>query len=151
MKVTLESTSKILTLATPDGSIPVRVWEGQTEGAGPIGTSVLVLAYIAELRSIHLNADWILKEEQGDELAHRDPSPEVLALLPPAGRSLFGRIRIDLARIASQDDLLNAIEKEVRLMTQDLLAEFARQSPTRREVLQKDHEDGRVVEAPYRE
>lgn len=76
MKVTLESTSKILTLATPDGSIPVRIWQGKT------GNGLDVIAYIVEIRSLRLNQDWILQEEQGDELAHIEPSPEVLALFP---------------------------------------------------------------------
>jgi hypothetical protein len=77
MRVTLESTSKIVTLATPDGSVPVRVWEGRTD------RGVDVVAYVSEIRSLHLNQDWMLKDEQGDELAHREPSPEVLALIAP--------------------------------------------------------------------
>jgi len=31
MKVTLESTTKIVTLETPTGAVPARVWEGFTE------------------------------------------------------------------------------------------------------------------------
>jgi hypothetical protein len=35
MKVTLESTSKIVTLQTQFGDIPARVWEGETENGIP--------------------------------------------------------------------------------------------------------------------
>ena len=78
MKVTLRSSSTILALKTPDGSIPVRVWQGQTENGIP------VLAYVVEIRSIQPNIDWLLKEEQGDEQTHThiDLAPEILALLP---------------------------------------------------------------------
>jgi hypothetical protein len=76
MKVTLESTSKIVTLATPDGSVPTRIWEGVTEKGLP------VYAHLAHLRAVNLNQDWLLKEEQGDEAqAHREPSEIVLALV----------------------------------------------------------------------
>jgi hypothetical protein len=80
MKVTLESTSKIVTLATPDGSIPTRIWEGVTD------KGIEVYAHVAHLHSTHLNQDWLLKEEQGDETApHREPSPLVLALVDGSG------------------------------------------------------------------
>ena len=80
MKVLLESTSKVVTLATPDGSIPTRIYEGTTDKGVP------VYAYVAHLYPVHLNQDWLLKEEQGDETqAHREPSPLVLALVEGSG------------------------------------------------------------------
>jgi hypothetical protein len=43
MQVTLTATAKIVTLPTPDGSMPVRIWTGQTE------SGILVDAYIASI------------------------------------------------------------------------------------------------------
>lgn len=43
MQVTLTATSKIVTLPTPDGSLPCRLWTGQTE------SGILVDAYIASI------------------------------------------------------------------------------------------------------
>ncbi len=36
MKLTIESTTKIVTLATPGGEVPARVWEGFTESGIPV-------------------------------------------------------------------------------------------------------------------
>jgi hypothetical protein len=74
MKILLESTSTIVTLKTPDGSLPARVWEGTT----PNG--IAVHAYVVRVFANSLdNAPAI----EGEMLAegHRDPSPLVLALV----------------------------------------------------------------------
>ena len=36
MKIQIESTSKLVELETPFGSIPARVWEGKTESGTPV-------------------------------------------------------------------------------------------------------------------
>ena len=36
MKITIESTAKIVTLKTRDGEIPARVWQGETDSGIPV-------------------------------------------------------------------------------------------------------------------
>lgn len=36
MKLTIESTTKVVTLETPQGSVPARIWEGHTESGIPV-------------------------------------------------------------------------------------------------------------------
>jgi hypothetical protein len=43
MKVTLESTDKIIELATPHGTVPARIWEGKT------ASGIEVHAYITRI------------------------------------------------------------------------------------------------------
>lgn len=72
MKVTLENTATILTLNTPDGSVPVRVWEGMTESGLPIH------AYVARVFANRPDDVARLDHEQD---TMRDTSPLVLALV----------------------------------------------------------------------
>jgi hypothetical protein len=50
MKVTLESTERIIELQTPTGVVPARVWEGRTE------SGIHVHAYITRI-SVHEKDD----------------------------------------------------------------------------------------------
>lgn len=36
MKITIETTSKIVQLKTADGTVPARIWEGKTERGTPV-------------------------------------------------------------------------------------------------------------------
>jgi hypothetical protein len=36
MRITLEQTTKIVSLVTPTGTVPARIWEGTTAGGIPI-------------------------------------------------------------------------------------------------------------------
>lgn len=49
MKITLENTDKIVTLATPDGSVPARIWEGHTE------SGIAVHAFITRIGANRLD------------------------------------------------------------------------------------------------
>jgi hypothetical protein len=44
MTVTLHSTDKIITLATPTGDVPGRIWEGVTESGIPVHAIVTRIA-----------------------------------------------------------------------------------------------------------
>jgi hypothetical protein len=71
VKVTLESTTKIVELTTTDGVVPARIWEGQTE------SGVRVHAYVT--RIAHATGDDASQFER--ELRKcRAPSLEVAAL-----------------------------------------------------------------------
>jgi hypothetical protein len=68
MKITLENTSKVVTLNTPDGSVPARIWEGQTEDG------IAVHAFITRI-AVNKTDDATAFER--DLLATREPSPMV--------------------------------------------------------------------------
>jgi hypothetical protein len=111
MKVTLESTSTTQILKTPDGSVPVRLFEGSTE------SGIAVHAYLARLYpNGEDDAERVERELAGP---HRDASPAVLARLGEPGHT-------------------SSPEEEPFLPLEE---------PTRREVLLKDAEEGRVVES----
>lgn len=68
MKITIESTTKI----THFNSIPVRVWEGQTE------SGIKVNCFIAR---VSIDADEPRADEFKEELQeHNPPSPEIEAI-----------------------------------------------------------------------
>lgn len=43
MKITIQNTTKIVNLSTSGGTVPARIWEGQTESGIP------VMAYVTRL------------------------------------------------------------------------------------------------------
>lgn len=72
MKVLLESTSTIVTLKTPDGSMPCRLWEGITpEGVG-------VHAYMVRVYANRMDDIPLIS---GEQVVHRDPSPQIVNLV----------------------------------------------------------------------
>jgi hypothetical protein len=77
MKVLLESTTKVATLNTPDGSMPARIWEGTT------ADGVRVYAYIPQIHAVHLNDAHRLDE--WNAMDNREPSPIVLAIVEGGG------------------------------------------------------------------
>lgn len=72
MKITLESTTKIIELRTASGTVPARVWEGKTESGIPVEAWVTRIA---------------VRSDQGHDLAQfelelaeqKAPSAEVQA------------------------------------------------------------------------
>lgn len=76
MKVTLESTSTIATLNTPDGSVPVRLWEGTTESGIPVH------AFVARVLPNALDDEPRINAEVAN---HREPSPAVVAIMAERG------------------------------------------------------------------
>jgi hypothetical protein len=71
VKVTLESTSKVVKLATPAGTIPARIWEGHTESGIPVHAYITRLA--APAGADH--AEFLRELEE-----HRAPSADVEAI-----------------------------------------------------------------------
>lgn len=72
MKITLESTSKIIDIATPGGgSVPARIWEGTTESGIPVHCYVTRIAAPAAY-----DQNEFLRELQ----EHRAPSADVAAI-----------------------------------------------------------------------
>jgi hypothetical protein len=67
MKITIESTSKTVTL----NGVPARIWEGQTE------SGVKIHAFITRV-AVPLDEDHSQFERELQE--HRTPSPEVQAI-----------------------------------------------------------------------
>jgi hypothetical protein len=72
MKVTLESTKKIVELATPQGTVPARIWEGHTE------TGIPVHAYITRIAAPAEGAD--LSQFDRELQEHSSPTPAVEAI-----------------------------------------------------------------------
>lgn len=72
MKIQIESTTKVIEMRTPDGSlVPARIWEGHTESGIPVH------CYITRI-ACHESAD---QEQFKRELTEtRVPSPEIAAI-----------------------------------------------------------------------
>jgi hypothetical protein len=48
MKITIESTSKLVTIAAHEGEVPARIWEGQTESGIPVHCYITRIAVAAD-------------------------------------------------------------------------------------------------------
>jgi hypothetical protein len=68
MKILIESTSKLVTLTTPDGSVPARIWEGMTD------TGIAVHAFVTR---IAVNRTDDASQFEAELLETRSPSPLV--------------------------------------------------------------------------
>jgi len=73
MKVTLESTDKIVKLVTSGGEIPARVWEGTTDSGIPCHAFITRIAVDQEAAT---------DQFQRELLETRHPSPAVDAAYP---------------------------------------------------------------------
>jgi hypothetical protein len=79
MKITIESTSKIVTLVIDGADVPARVWQGQTDSGIPVQCFITRIA--PEIRKDDPNVD-ALTAEFGRELQRQaDPRPTV-AVIP---------------------------------------------------------------------
>lgn len=76
MKITIESTTKLIELQTPSGTVPARVWEGTTERGAPVFCFVtrIALAIPADQVSEDTAAEF-----NRDLIEQRAPSPAVRA------------------------------------------------------------------------
>lgn len=65
MKITIESTTKTVTLVTPGGEVPARIWEGTTESGIPIHCLVTRVA-VAESQpaAVYQQFEQELKEQR---------------------------------------------------------------------------------------
>ncbi len=68
MRVTLESTDKLIELETPTGRVPARIWEGQTASGIPCHAFVTRIA-------VHKDLD--TSEFDRELQAHRAPSAAI--------------------------------------------------------------------------
>ncbi len=71
MKIMIESTQKIVELVTPDGTVPARIWEGQTD------TGIRVHAYVTRVAVAQGENQ---EQFQRDLQEQRAPSQEVAAI-----------------------------------------------------------------------
>lgn len=71
MKVTLESTTKIVTLVIDGQDVPARVWEGKTEEGIPCHALITLIA-------VHKDED--AAEFERDLQRCKDPSPPIAAI-----------------------------------------------------------------------
>jgi hypothetical protein len=74
MKITIESTTKLVELETPNGVVPARIWEGTTERGTPVHCYVTRIAVDESLpREVHLEFEKDLQEQ-------RKPSAAIQAI-----------------------------------------------------------------------
>ena len=73
MRITVESTSRVIDIVGPAGTVPARVWEGQSERGVPV--AVLITRIAAHLESDQEEFQQDLKETQA-------PSPHAVEAFP---------------------------------------------------------------------
>lgn len=82
MKITIESTAKIVVLEAGDGpntiTIKARVWQGQTESGVPV--QVFVTRIAPEIPLDHPDIDRLAAEFERDLKRQADPRPSVQAI-----------------------------------------------------------------------
>lgn len=71
MKITIESTTKIVELQTPTGIVPARIWEGTTESGIPVH------CYVARI-AVQKDQDCTQFERELQE--HKPPTPAIQAI-----------------------------------------------------------------------
>jgi hypothetical protein len=71
MKVTIESTDKIVTLVVNGTDVPARIWEGKTDSGIPVHCYVTRIA-------VHEGQDQAQFKRELQE--HRAPTPEIAAI-----------------------------------------------------------------------
>jgi hypothetical protein len=72
MKITIESTDKIVELVNNDAAIPARIWEGETE------SGIKVHCYITRIAVD--NKETRLKEFEKELKEQRVPTPDIFSL-----------------------------------------------------------------------
>lgn len=78
MKITIESTSKIVEIQTNTGKIPARIWQGSTESGVPVQCFIsLVSPKIPEFDS---RIDELTAEFERDLQRYPEPRPTVDAI-----------------------------------------------------------------------
>lgn len=73
MKITLESTDKIVDLVTATGTVPARVWEGHTS------SGIACHAYVTRI-AVDKHDD--ASQFERELLETRPPSPDLAAVIP---------------------------------------------------------------------
>lgn len=75
MKVTLESTTKIVELNSQDGVMLARVWQGETESGVPVQAFIIRIA--PEIAQGHPDIDRLTVEFESELQRQADPRPSV--------------------------------------------------------------------------
>lgn len=78
MKITIESTSKIVELVGNDIAAPARVWQGQTESGIPV--QVFVTRIAPEISKDHPEIDFLTAEFERDLQRVAEPRATVAAI-----------------------------------------------------------------------
>jgi hypothetical protein len=78
MKVTLESTTKIVQLEIDGRSVPARVWQGETENGVPV--HAFITRIVPEVRLDHPDIDWLTAAFERDLQRQAEPSAVVHAI-----------------------------------------------------------------------
>lgn len=78
MKITIESTTKIVTLDSPGSSVRARVWQGETESGIPV--QVFVTRIAPEIPRDDPRIDELTLEFERDLERCADPRPTVEAI-----------------------------------------------------------------------
>ena len=78
MKITIESTAKVVTLEFGSCSVPARVWQGQTESGIPVQAFITRIA--PEISRDHTDIDKLTAEFDRDLERLADPRPSVQAI-----------------------------------------------------------------------
>jgi hypothetical protein len=78
MKITIESTTKIVTLETRNGPVQARVWQGQSESGIPVQAFITRIA--PEIPQSDPRIDELTAEFERDLRRQADPRPTVEAI-----------------------------------------------------------------------
>jgi hypothetical protein len=78
MKITIESTSKIVTLVSGDHGVQARVWQGETDGGIPVQCFITRIA--PEISKSHPRIDELTAEFERDLKRQADPRATVDAI-----------------------------------------------------------------------
>ena len=78
MKITIESTSKIVSLIVGGQEVPARVWQGQTENGIPVQCFITRIA--PEIPQTDPRIDELTTEFERDLKRQADPRPTVEAI-----------------------------------------------------------------------
>ncbi len=78
MKITIESTSKIVTLVVGGKDVPARVWQGETDGGIPVQCFITRIA--PEIPKSDPNIDDLTAEFERDLKRQADPRSTVEAI-----------------------------------------------------------------------
>jgi hypothetical protein len=78
MKITIESTSKMVTLESPTGTLPARIWQGETEGG--IHVQVFITRIAPEIPQSHPEIEVLTAEFEQDLKRCTDPRQTVEAI-----------------------------------------------------------------------
>jgi hypothetical protein len=74
MKITLESTTRIIDVVTPSGTVPARVWEGTT------ANGIAIIAMITRVATRTTNDNTEFERELQE---HRPPSVDAVKAFDP--------------------------------------------------------------------